>query len=86
MNADSLAMLKPAQALEDAFLVLDSVQHLPAHRQVAGVTLLFKLLAEGLRLDKSQLLDAADRMAHDADSHYFHHIHAVREYIAREHT
>lgn len=84
MNHDAFTSLKPAHALEDAFLVLDALQTVPTHRQVAGVTLLFKLMAEGLGLDKSQLLDAADRMAHDADSKYFEHIHAVRRYITNE--
>lgn len=84
MNHDQLNTTKSATALEDAFLVLDSIQHLPAHRQVLGVTLLFKLMADRLGLDKAELLNKADRMAYDADYRYHHHIHALRTFIDQE--
>lgn len=84
MNRDQFHGTTAHVALEDAFLLLDSVQNLPPHRRVLAVVLLFRLLQRELGLDVSQLLDMADRMSADADSRFHHHIHAVREYIRRE--
>lgn len=84
MDLDKLNSTKPHHALESAFTVLDAVQSLPQHQRVLGVTLLFHLLCEQLRLDKSEMLNKAERIAHDANSNYFDHIHAVRAYIDNE--
>lgn len=84
MNRDQFHSTAAHAGLEDAFLALDGVQSLPPHRQVLAVVLLFRLLQKELGLETSQLLDMADRMSHDADTRFHHHIHALREYIRRE--
>lgn len=75
---------KPHHAMEAAFTVLDTVQTLPPHQMVLGVTLLFHLMCERLRLDRSEMLNKAERITKDADSNYFDHIHALRAFIDNE--
>ena len=84
MNHDNFHSTAAPMTLQDAFLLLDSVQQLPTHRRVLSVVLLFRMLQQQLGLDVSQLIDMADRISHDADSRYFDHIHAIRTYIDRE--
>lgn len=84
MNEDSRNNAKPFPALAAAFTALDGVQSLPPHMQVIGVAVLFREMCIRLNLDKSQVLNAAERIAHDADSHFSHHLSALHAYIDNE--
>lgn len=84
MNPDSRNNVKPFPALHAAFTALDGVQSLPPHMQVVGVAVLFREMCIRLGLDKAQVLNAAERIAHDADSHYTHHLRALHAYIDNE--
>ena len=74
----------PFPALHAAFTALDGVQALPPHLQVIGLAVLFREMCVRLGLDISQVLNAAERIAHDADSHYTPHLRALHAYIDNE--
>lgn len=84
MNNDARNSVKPFPALHAAFTALDGVQSLPPHMQVVGVAVLFRELCVRCKLDINQVLDAAERMARDADSNYSHHLGALHAYIDNE--
>lgn len=84
MNEDARNSVMPFTALASAFTVLDGVQGLPPHQQVVGVAVLFQEMCKRLNLDISQVLNAAERIARDADSHYSHHLGALHAYIDNE--
>ncbi len=52
--------------------------------QVMGVAVLFREMCIRLNLDKAQVLDAAERISRDADSHFTHHLRALHAYIDNE--
>ena len=84
MNNDSRNSVMPFPAIHAAFVTLDGVQTLPPHMQVIGVSLLFREMCIRLNLDISQVLNAAERIAHDADSNYSFHLGALHAYIDNE--
>lgn len=84
MNEDARNSVMPFPALHAAFTALDGVQSLPPHMQVVGVAVLFREMCSRLSLDISQVLDAAARVAKDADSNYSFHLGALHDYIDRE--
>ena len=84
INNDSRSSVKPFPALHAAFTVLDGAQTLAPHLQVIGVAVLFREMCLRLNLEISQVLNAAERMSHDADSNYSHHLGALHAYIDNE--
>lgn len=84
MNNDSRNSVMPFPALHAAFVALDGVQSLEPHMQVTGLAILFREMCVRLNLDVSQVLNAAERIAHDADSHYTLHLRALHAYIDNE--
>lgn len=84
MNEDARNSVMPFTALHAAFTALDGVQSLPPHLQVVGVAVLFQEMCKRLNLDISQVLDAATRIAKDADSNYSFHLGALHDYIDNE--
>lgn len=84
MNNDSRNSVMPFPAIHAAFVALDGVQTLPPHMQVIGVSLLFRELCVRLNLDISQVLNAAERIAHDSNSNYSFHLGALHAYIDHE--
>jgi hypothetical protein len=52
--------------------------------QVVGVSVLFREMCIRLNLDINQVLNAAERIASDANSHYTHHLRALHAYIDNE--
>lgn len=84
MNEDARNSVMPFPTLHAAFTALDGVQSLPPHMQVMGVAVLFREMCIRLNLDKAQVLNAAERIAHDADNHYTTHLRALHAYIDNE--
>ena len=84
MNEDSRNSVMPFPALHAAFVTLDGVQSLPPHLQVTGVAVLFREMCIRLNLDIAQVLNAAERISHDADSNYSFHLGALHAYIDNE--
>lgn len=74
----------PFRALHAAFTALDGVQSLEPHMQVMGLAVLFREMCIRLNLEVSQVLNAAERIAHDADSNYTVHLRALHAYIDNE--
>jgi hypothetical protein len=84
VNNDARNSVMPFPALHAAFTALDGVQSLPPHMQVVGVSVLFREMCVRLKLDINQVLNAAERMARDADSNYSFHLGALHAYIDNE--
>jgi hypothetical protein len=84
MNNDLRNSVMPFPALHAAFTALDGVQSLPPHMQVVGVSVLFRETCIRLGLDISQVLNAAERIAKDANSNYTYHLNALHAYIDNE--
>lgn len=84
MNNDSRNSVMPFKALHAAFTALDGVQMLEPHMQVIGLSVLFREMCVRLNLDVSQVLNAAERISRDADSHYTLHLRALHAYIDNE--
>lgn len=84
MNNDARNSVMPFTAVRAAYTALDGVQSLPPHLQVVGVAVLFRELCIQLNLDISQVLNAAERISHDATSNYSEHLSALHLYIKNE--
>ena len=84
MNNDKRNSVMPFTAVSAAYSALDGVQSLPPHLQVIGVSVLFREFCLQLNLDISQVLNAAERISHDATSNYSEHLRALHMYIANE--
>lgn len=84
MNNDARNSVGRFPALQAAFVALDGVQSLPPHLQVVGIAVLFREMCLRLGLDKAQVLNAAERVSHDANSHFGQHMQALHSYIDNE--
>lgn len=84
MNKDHLNSLPPHVAVDTAYAQVSAVQDRPAAAQVAGAATLFLTMCEVLKLDVSEVLNKASRMARDDDYFYQQEIRALRAYIKGE--
>ena len=86
MDKHKLTSIHPQAAVTAAYQAVSSLQDFPPHEQLAGVSLLFHMMTQNTNTDVSQLLNASQRIAGDADSNYTTTIRALREYVRQELT
>jgi hypothetical protein len=81
LDKQKLYSIHPQSAVTAAYQAVSSLQDFPPHEQLAGVSLLLYMMAHNTNSDISQLLNASERIAVDADSNYTTTIRALREYV-----
>lgn len=86
MNRDQLAMAPAWHTVQTAYAAITAMQEQPPHERVAAVFLLFNEVCAQARLDPSQALDMARRMARHAEDNYSIELRALRTYIREEIT
>jgi len=84
MNKDRLNSVAPIRAIQQAYAVADRLQDMPSEEQVVALAVAFQLYAEVLRLDPSELLNKAQRIVNDGDTHYTREAKALRDYVQQE--
>lgn len=84
MNQDQLNFVAPIDAVRDAYGIVDRVQDLTPGRQVAAIAVAFTLYAETLGISPSELINRAQRIVADADTHYTREAKALRDYVQQE--
>ena len=86
LDKHKLHSIHPQKAVTAAYQAVSSLQDFPPHEQLAGIALLLHVMALNTNTDVSQLLQASQRIAGDADSNYTTTIRALREYVRQELT
>lgn len=81
---DQINTAAPRESVECAYFIASQLQGRTAANQVLGVAILLLALAEQIGLDKSQLLNQAERITTDADTYYTREVKALRDYIKGE--
>jgi hypothetical protein len=84
MNRDQLSMVPARDTIQTAYAALSGAQSAPPAQQVMAYAVLFYEACQVLRLDPSQMLDAAQRLHRHAQDHYSVELRALNEYIAKE--
>lgn len=84
MNTDQLSMVPAHQTLQTTYGVLNGVQDAPPAQQVMAMAVAFHEVCSVLRLDPSQMLDAARRVSSVAQQHYSLELRALHQYIRKE--
>jgi hypothetical protein len=84
MNKDQLNSIISFHAVESAYAAVSAIQSYPKHKQVAGVAVLFTVICEELKLDPSELISKAARVAKDADGFFTRETKALRDYVKGE--
>lgn len=82
--ADQLPFVEPRTTVQAAYGALSALQGECPGVQVAAAAVLFWTLMDELKLDVSQLLNQASRIAADDDNHYRREVAALRAYIQGE--
>jgi hypothetical protein len=86
MNRDRLSMVPARDTVQTAYAALSGAQSADPAQQVMAYAILFKEACQVLRLDVSQMLDAATRLTRHAEDTYSLEVHALRDYIKKELT
>lgn len=81
---DQLPFVTPRAAVQAAYGALSAIQGERPGVQLAAATVLFRVLADELRLDISQLLDQGRRLINDDDTAFRYEVAAFREYVKGE--
>lgn len=81
---DNLPTTNARDAVTAAYQAVSTLQDFTPAQQVAGVSILFHTIAESLGISPSELLNKAQRMATDADTHYAREVKALRDYVKGE--
>lgn len=81
---DQISFVEPRTVLEASYGALSSIQTERPGVQVMAVAVLFKTLADELKLDVSELMNQASRIATDDDTPYRANVRALREYVKGE--
>lgn len=84
MNRDQLNTVPAIEAVRNAYAIVDRVQDLPGHQQVAAIAVAFTLYAEVLGISPSELINKAERIVRDADTFYTREAKALRDYVKEE--
>lgn len=86
MNAtnQTLSTTSAHDAVTAAYAAVSAIQTMPPAQQVAGAAVLFVALCEVLNLDRSEVMNKAQRMTLVADSYYTTTVRSLREYIKQE--
>lgn len=81
---NELAVTNARDAVTAAYQAVSTLQDFKPAQQVAGVSILFHIIAEQLGLSPSELLNKAERMTADADTYYSREVKALRDYVRGE--
>ena len=81
---DHIPFVEPRQTVQAAYGALSAVQGEHPGVQVAAVAVLFKVLAEELKLDVSEVLSQAHRITNADDTYYRREVKALRDYVRGE--
>lgn len=84
MNTDQLSMVPAHATIQTVYGLISGAQGHPTPQQIAACAVLFNETCLALRLDPSQQLDAARRLARHAEEHFSIELRALREYIRKE--
>ena len=84
MNRDQLNSVVSFHAVEAAYAAVSALQAMPPAKQVMGAAVLFSVLCEELKLDPSELINKAQRVAKDADGFFTREMKALRDYVKGE--
>lgn len=84
MNRDQLNSVVSFHAVEAAYAAVSAVQTMAPAKQVMGAAVLFSVLCEELKLDASELINKAQRVAKDADGFFTREMKALRDYVKGE--
>lgn len=82
--ADQLPFVEPRTTVQAAYGVLSALQGERPGVQVAAAAVLFYVLADELKLDLSQLINQASRIASDDDTYFRREVKALRAYVQGE--
>lgn len=63
---------------------MDKVQDLDGSEQVAAIAVAFTLYSEVLGISPSELINRAQRIIADADTHYTREAKALRDFVKEE--
>lgn len=81
---DVINSMSARDAVQLAYFTASELQDHRTPEQVAGVALYLNELCRVKGIDVCELLNKADRMAADADTHYAVEVRALRQYIKEE--
>ena len=84
LNPDQMNMVPAFHTVQTAYAAVSGAQASPPAQQVMGIALLFSELCRTLRLDPSEMLDKARRMARHAEDHRSLELRALRDYLNKE--
>lgn len=85
IDFQKLASLRFDLAAQNAYAVLDKVQHIkPAEQQVAAVLLVALVMAEELGVRLPDALTTLDNLSRDSQRHRLPNIAAMHDYWRRE--
>jgi len=84
VNPDQIFMAPAHPTIQTVYGLLTGGQGSPKAQQIIGMAVLFNEACDALKLDKGQMLDAAKRLAANAQDHYSIELRALREYITQE--
>jgi triphosphoribosyl-dephospho-CoA synthetase len=83
-TSNQLPTVSASDAVEAAFLAVSAIQTMPAGKQVAGVFLLARVIAQQLGLDVSDLFNQSDRRLKEANTFYKREAQALSDYVNGE--
>lgn len=83
LDRDMMNMASVRESAAATMRVIDSVQDLPPHLQVIGITATFKLLAERFNMSVADAFTVADNIMNHAEGRRVE-FDAVRDYLANE--
>lgn len=81
---DQLPFVEPRHTVQTAYAQLSSIQGERPGVQVASAAVLFFVICDELKLDVSQLMCQASRIAKDDDSYFRREVKALRAYVQGE--
>lgn len=84
MNLDQVNSVPAHRTIQTAYAALSGAQADPVPMQVMGIAILFNEMCLALRLDPSEMLDKARRVARHAEDHFSIELRALREYLRKE--
>lgn len=81
---DQIPFSDPTTVVRTAYAALSAVQGETPGHQVAGVAVLLREMCDGLKLDLSEVLSSAHRIASANDTFFQREVKALRDYVQGE--
>jgi hypothetical protein len=82
--SNQLPSVSAPDAVEAAYMAVSAVQSMPPGKQVAGVFLLARVMAQQLGLDVSVLFSQSERRFKDANTYHRREAQALSDYVNGE--